>query len=520
MSLIEALKDNKTLTTLKFSGYKLGYVGAIALAKVLNNTKLTTLIINRNEIFTSGGKALAEALQVNNTLKILDISSNFLKSSEDFAHMLTVNKTLVELNINANNIDNVELLAEALADNKTLKTLDISSNNVTDKNKLLNMIQNNKTLTTLIMNNIEFFQDDRYGMSKSMIDIIEALKTNTSLLELDITSTKIGDEGANALAKVLGKGGNKTLEKLHTCLNYIRNVTQLTEALKNNTSLLKLYISDNSIRPQGIEDFANMLKVNKTLSFIDMDNLFRTFPDDDISYLGNSIRSIRLSLRNNQRKVVNNVTILSSLYPDEQMNQFFIYGIRLQDQYKAGDKKLTFNSETGTISLNSNHMNKFVKQIGMREKSGAFGSKKNLVQPRERLSAIGSRANLTSKKTNSRKSESSVQMRSRSDAVGSKKHLVKTNNQFFTDNKNISDEATLSLLLYFPLIQSFINNEKLIFNLRKSGSSEEIMHYIDTFNKIVANHSKKQLPPEIWQKIFSYLNTDDLQTIRKALTFK
>ena len=76
-ALAEALKVNKSLTTLDFSQNSIGDAGAAAIAEALNmNKSLTTLYISRNSIGDAGAAAIAEALKVNKSLTTLNVSYN------------------------------------------------------------------------------------------------------------------------------------------------------------------------------------------------------------------------------------------------------------------------------------------------------------------------------------------------------------------------------------------------------------------------------------------------------------
>ena len=480
---------NKTLTTLDISGNNIGVEGAIAIAEALKvNTTLTTLNISYNNISYFGAGKIAKALENNITLTTLDISNNEIMANggKCFANMLKTNKTLLELNICNNYIGKVdinneytggaEVLAEALGEggNTTLTSIDMSENMFNNAEALSNMIKNNKTLTNLSLHAISFFSDDAVfkrsieGYSYFMQDLIKALKYNTSLLELDIRDNKIGNEGANALAVALGENGNTTLRRL--------------------------YVNNNYISHGGIQDFANMIKFNNSLSYIDMDGLlFRAFRNNNNNELPTNLRIIRDKLESNiesnkkknhskRLNLVNNVTSLAALYSGEEINKFFINGVKLQDQYKSGLRHLTYNSQEGILSL---------------KKEDNTNSKTNNLQ--NIIKFFKTKLSITSKNTKNTKN-------------------TKRNNRFFKTNNTRSDEAILSLLLYFPLIKSFANNKDLILNLQTADSGE-IMHYIEIFDKIVTKNSQQKLPPEIWHLIFSYLTTNELEKFKKALTF-
>ncbi|CAF4479923.1 unnamed protein product, partial [Didymodactylos carnosus] len=103
--LVEALKVNKTLTTLNLAGNQISDGGGEALAEALKvNRALTTLFLGGNQISDGGGnqisdgggEALADALKVNRALTTLFLGGNQISDGggEALAEALKVNKTL------------------------------------------------------------------------------------------------------------------------------------------------------------------------------------------------------------------------------------------------------------------------------------------------------------------------------------------------------------------------------------------------------------------------------------------
>ncbi|KAL9965559.1 hypothetical protein ACROYT_G029373 [Oculina patagonica] len=162
-ALAEALQRNTSLTVLDLSGNNIGDHGATALAEALQrNTSLTVLYLLMNKIGDHGATGLAEALQRNTSLTVLDLSGN---------------------NIGDHGAAG---LAEALQTNISLTELGLSDNNIGD-----------------------------HGAT----GLAEALQNNTSLTVLNLSCSNIGDEGATALAGALRE--NKVLRRLHLFNNHI-----------------------------------------------------------------------------------------------------------------------------------------------------------------------------------------------------------------------------------------------------------------------------------------------------------
>ena len=110
-----------------------------------------------------------------------------------------------------------------------------------------------------------------------IVALAEALKQNTSLTELDLSSNHISDQGAADLAEALKQ--NMSLTELNLSANDIsaQGAAALAEALKQNTSLTQLnlsqrYLSSNSISAQGAAALAEALKQNSSLTQLDLSN--------------------------------------------------------------------------------------------------------------------------------------------------------------------------------------------------------------------------------------------------------
>ena len=80
-----------------------------------------------------------------------------------------------------------------------------------------------------------------------------ALKTNTALKNLDLSDNDLGPADAESLATALKP--NTTLTNLDLSHNYLgpASAESLATALKTNTTLTNLNLSDNDLSPRQIE---------------------------------------------------------------------------------------------------------------------------------------------------------------------------------------------------------------------------------------------------------------------------
>jgi Ran GTPase-activating protein (RanGAP) involved in mRNA processing and transport len=265
--LAEALRGNTTLTMLRLDGV-IGFIDRAALADALKvNKTLTTLYLTLNRFSAEDVEALADALKVNKTLTTLDLSFNKInaKGAEALADALKVNKTLTKLRLAGNKIDakGAEALADALEINQTLTKLDVSFSNFGAGGAVALLLVGapggNKTLTTLDL------QDNQLGAEGAQA-LASALRINKTLTTLDLSDNDIGDVGAEALASRLR--GNTTLTKLKIKDNAISDdgAVALVRALRGNTTLTTLDLCDNEFESDDVLSLHRALQDIPTLA--------------------------------------------------------------------------------------------------------------------------------------------------------------------------------------------------------------------------------------------------------------
>ena len=76
---------------------------------------------------------------------------------------------------------------------------------------------------------------------------MSVLKTNTTLIELDLSGNDIRDKGASAITEALKV--NNTLQKLNILYNRISDdgAIAFVECLKTNTTLIRLDMSESYV---------------------------------------------------------------------------------------------------------------------------------------------------------------------------------------------------------------------------------------------------------------------------------
>jgi Ran GTPase-activating protein (RanGAP) involved in mRNA processing and transport len=140
-------------------------------------------------------------------------------------------------------------LAPALYDNTSIKVLDLSDNYLNDMDSarlLRDILRRNKTMTNLDLSN------NTFGRSPGAVDCISSgMGSNSTLLKIDLTYCALGDDGVSILAQSLGSR-NTTLQKLILCCNAITStgIGVLLEAMEHSSH----HITDLDLRRSYIED--------------------------------------------------------------------------------------------------------------------------------------------------------------------------------------------------------------------------------------------------------------------------
>ena len=132
-AIAEALKNNTVLTFLNLDTNNIEDSGAAAISEALKaNTALTWLYLRNNMIGDSGAAAIAEALKTNTALTRLWLQNSTIGDSgaAAIAEALKNNTALTMLHLGSNNIGNsgATAIAEALKSNTALAKLDLDNN--------------------------------------------------------------------------------------------------------------------------------------------------------------------------------------------------------------------------------------------------------------------------------------------------------------------------------------------------------------------------------------------------------
>ncbi|MFY9590228.1 hypothetical protein [Rickettsia endosymbiont of Halotydeus destructor] len=174
--------------------------------------------------------------------------------------------------------------------------------------------------------------------------IAEALKTNTTLTELNLSYNKIGDEGAIAI----GDGFNDmALTSLNLENNYIgdEGAIAIGRGLKNNTILTSLNLHYNQIGYEGAIAIGEGLKSNMALNSL---NLWYNEIEEEgaiaiIERIKNNMALTSLNLGRNKIKKEAAIAIIERIKDNMALTSLNLGEVQIGDVKKAIEEKTNYN---------------------------------------------------------------------------------------------------------------------------------------------------------------------------------
>lgn len=259
-ALATMLSVNTTLELLDLDATKINDEGMIALAGALKtNRSLKILFLTfLFKVYIGGYTALADAIKINTTLTEIHFSEcsieGYVKNEPThlvdnplgdeivcvLADAIQVNSSLKYVDFSGNRIGikSADALGDMIKANTSIENINFNRTHISIVSKLVAGIDANTTLAKLTFCQCYIDCDEAVAM-------INAIQKNTTLRELDLSDNDLGDVSAIAMADALIV--NSTLIKVDLSSNYISHlgVTALTRAISINTTLQKLKLNNN-----------------------------------------------------------------------------------------------------------------------------------------------------------------------------------------------------------------------------------------------------------------------------------
>jgi len=247
VSLAEALETNRSLQSISLHGNAIGDVGAGRLAQALQkNAALRVLHLGEAAIGNDGASQLAEALETNRVLSELHLENNQIGDAGaiSLARVVLSNPVLAELWLLQNEIGAAGAweLSKCLRKPGNLRKLGLTINQVNDSEKA-------DILTDLTK---------RHVLRRAA----KHLSGGAACLDLD--NQKLGDDGVEELIDDIRSNSN--LKELNLKKNGISDagVEQLAQALSTCANMEKISLAGNDIGDAGASKIALVLDMPHT----------------------------------------------------------------------------------------------------------------------------------------------------------------------------------------------------------------------------------------------------------------
>eukprot|EP00667_Euglena_gracilis_P008722 EG_transcript_8848 len=247
--LVEWLPSASTLTELDLSGVSLGVDDLQRLGQWIPESSTTRLRLARTGMGI-GAVFLSDALAARPNLLALDLSINscLSENAPALVDSLVLNSGLQSLELADATLAEEDMgkIIGWLPATSSFETLDLSGNavGVDDVQNLSQWLADNSTLRTLRL--------ARIGLSLGTVFLAEALKANSQLKELDISENPLDES----------------------------DLADLIDALKENTGLRSLNLAGLSIEDSHVEALVECLAANRTLTHVDLGFASNTHLED------------------------------------------------------------------------------------------------------------------------------------------------------------------------------------------------------------------------------------------------
>ncbi|XP_039506918.1 NACHT, LRR and PYD domains-containing protein 12-like isoform X4 [Pimephales promelas] len=263
-ALASALRSDSDLRELDLSGNKIGDKGVKLLSDGLKDPhcKLEKLTLRCSGVTDEGCAALASALRSNSHLRELDLTGNkqqdsgvILLSNGLKDHHCKLKKLwLWDCEITD---EGCAALASALRSNSHLRELDLSWNKIENGGLTLLSVGLKDPLCKLEKLTLINCEIKAEGCAA----LTSALRSNSYLRELELSENIIGDKGLKLLSDGL-KDPHCKLEKLmlRCCEITAEGCAALTSALRSNSHLRELDLTGNKLQDSGVYLLSSGLK--------------------------------------------------------------------------------------------------------------------------------------------------------------------------------------------------------------------------------------------------------------------
>jgi Ran GTPase-activating protein (RanGAP) involved in mRNA processing and transport len=301
MNIIQKLKTNVNVRSLILNNKNIKEHQLRTLATILvKNTTLHYLNLNGNDFTDRSYEYIADIMKKNTTIRSLNIPLN-PASLLRFADIMQNNTSIREFTIDCrkNTEEAISPFIRSLAHHPSIRCLDIKFNskfNQNTVNALCEMIDTTSTLHTLktdiwiskdsglVLTDIERLARSlgqnqtirnlvfSYSLNNDNIRIIvDALKTNHTLLELHFSGMKITHLSEPFIGDLLYHNQTLTTFSIPNSIIFRNGATNVCNALRTNTRIRNLNFYSPGMNTEAALQFAEILQMNTTIQSLDIE---------------------------------------------------------------------------------------------------------------------------------------------------------------------------------------------------------------------------------------------------------
>lgn len=292
---VSSLDNNSTveyLTCEKLPEEEVTQQFLIILMEALSkNTQIKSLNLRDNPL-TSSASSIAQMLELNTTLKSINLSGTYLdaRGITSVAIALEKNNSLKSIKLNHLKIENItDHLFEVLSQKESLQELEIMNCNLQIRSGLSKLLSENQSLKKLHLGlnyldkGIDYLVDGlRQNTSLTSLNMMscgldfcspyplaEAISQHPSLTHLDLSYNGLNPRENPLPTLILDNSSIKTLNLSRNGIDDV-GIRYISSSIKNNQSLNTLILNGNHMTDKGVEYLSEALQQNNTLIHLDI----------------------------------------------------------------------------------------------------------------------------------------------------------------------------------------------------------------------------------------------------------
>ncbi|XP_077321202.1 NACHT, LRR and PYD domains-containing protein 3-like isoform X2 [Lithobates pipiens] len=257
--LASGIRNNQTMRKLNLSDNNLEGPNFCDLMAALTTSRIEELRLYNNHLTERSCPHLASGIRNNQTLRILDLTDNYLEGPH-FSDLMTalITSQIEELHLDNNHLTNSSCphLASGISNNRTLRTLDLSGNKLEGPYFFDLMV-------ALATSQIEkLLLSDNHLKNSSCLHLASGIRNNQTLRTLNLSYNNLEGPHFRDLMETLT---TSRIEELYLYNNLLTDSScpHLASGVTNNQTLRKLGLSNNNLEGPHFSYLMEALKKSR-----------------------------------------------------------------------------------------------------------------------------------------------------------------------------------------------------------------------------------------------------------------